>query len=355
MPLRTFSLAEALANRRSNKLHRWGKGEPDRQLDDPDLASNRIGKPYLATVGHPSTKVRPGSVYAVGSCFAREIEGALQSSGWTVLSLADALTDEIFHAEGRPEYGFINRYSAPAMALEFERGFGVITLGETELMNEVGDNLFFDPNFTNSLAPAPLEVCTRRRKLTAEVVRTVADADVVVLTLGLNEAWYDLEAGRYLNVMPRWNPREGSTRYEVHTLTVRENVEALERIYRLLKARAKRDLQLVITVSPVSLQTTFMPEDIVVANAEAKATLRAAAAEFCHAHADVSYFQSYEIVMNSELDSAFHPDRQHVRRKMVRHIVSIFTRDFVSSDKRSEGDPEGARVTEASAAKIGAA
>ncbi len=72
------------------------------------------------------------------------------------------------------------------------------------------------------------------------------------------------------------------------------------------------------------LQNTFTDQDIVVANAESKAVLRAAAGAFARRHDNVSYFPSYEMVTHSQPDFALRADRAHVEPEMVDHIMSSF-------------------------------
>jgi len=81
---------------------------------------------------------------------------------------------------------------------------------------------------------------------------------------------------------------------------------------------------MVVTVSPVPLQVTFSGKDIVVANMDSKATLRAAAAEFVRKHDNAHYFPSYEMVVYSHTKLAWRPDRLHVNKGMVGRIVSQF-------------------------------
>ncbi len=84
------------------------------------------------------------------------------------------------------------------------------------------------------------------------------------------------------------------------------------------------DFQFVVTVSPVPLQATFTDQDVIVANAESKAVLRAAAGAFARRHDNVSYFPSYEMVTHSHPDFALRPDRAHVEWAMVDRIMSSF-------------------------------
>lgn len=69
---------------------------------------------------------------------------------------------------------------------------------------------------------------------------------------------------------------------------------------------------------------TFSGQDVVVANERSKATLRAAADTFCTDNPGVRYFPSYELVRFSDTEVAWRPDRVHVQRRMVEHVVGNF-------------------------------
>ena len=110
-----------------------------------------------------------------------------------------------------------------------------------------------------------------------------------------------------------------------HRLTVTEMLEDLERIRTVIRDRL--GAQMVVTVSPVPLHTTFTPLDVRVANAESKGRIRAAVSEFVDRHPDVHYFHSYEMVVTAERQSDyFRDDGRHVHRHAVKFIVAEFLR-----------------------------
>ncbi|MFN3669553.1 MAG: GSCFA domain-containing protein [Brevundimonas sp.] len=101
-------------------------------------------------------------------------------------------------------------------------------------------------------------------------------------------------------------------------------LQSLEDIRRVLRGHGLPGARMVVTVSPVPLQSTFTTRDIVIANAESKATLLAAAQTFVRRHDEVDYFRSYEMVTFSNPKYARMPDRAHVRPEMVQRIVIRF-------------------------------
>ena len=75
-----------------------------------------------------------------------------------------------------------------------------------------------------------------------------------------------------------------------------EILEELEAIHALLSAHCLPDFKMLATVSPVPLQATFRPEDVMTANAYSKAVQRAALEAFVLRHNNVDYFPSFETV-----------------------------------------------------------
>jgi hypothetical protein len=151
-------------------------------------------------------------------------------------------------------------------------------------------------------------------------------ADVVVVTLGLIEAWRSPTTGNHYRAIPHPGVFE-ALRPEFHRLTVAEMVEDLERIRAVVVDRWGASL--VVTVSPVPLHTTFTALDVRVANTESKGRIRAAVSELIDRHPDVRYFHSYEMVVTAERQSDyFRDDGRHVERHAVRYIMSEFLRLF---------------------------
>lgn len=151
-------------------------------------------------------------------------------------------------------------------------------------------------------------------------------ADVIVVTLGLIEAWRHPATGNYFrqiphpDVFPQLKP-------EFVRLTTADMLDDLQVIRDVI--RAHTSAALVLTVSPVPLHATVTPLDVRVANVESKHRIRAAVSEFVEAYPDVHYFHSYEIVTTAERLSDFMlADGRHVSRPGVDYIVQQFVSTF---------------------------
>lgn len=166
-----------------------------------------------------------------------------------------------------------------------------------------------------------------QRRAIIDVHKRAAQADVIILTLGLVEAWFDKQTLSYLNIPP-WG-QFGSDRFELRVTDYTENRKSLQQLIELLRAACKPDLKVILTVSPVPLKETFSGQDIVVANAYSKSVLRAVAQDIALENPNTDYFPSYEMVTLAAPDAAWRVDRRHVRRDFVRLIVSSFLSSYV--------------------------
>lgn len=89
--------------------------------------------------------------------------------------------------------------------------------------------------------------------------------------------------------------------------------------------------RIILTVSPVPLQTTFSGQDCILAITQSKAVLRCAAEALASSFGRaVDYFPSFEIVQSGGL-AAFEDDFIHVRRDVVKRITQLLMDNSVSN------------------------
>ena len=169
-----------------------------------------------------------------------------------------------------------------------------------------------------------------------EVRAALEDADVLILTLGLSEVWYDTVTGE-----PLWRAVPGTVlrpqRHVFRVLTVAETIASLEEIHRL-REQFLPGLKIIFTVSPIRMRATFRSISAVTANSVSKAILRAALDEFLRAHpADLGrtyfYFPSYELVADVAREP-FTRDNRHVYRSVVDRTLALFTRFYTTLSPR---------------------
>jgi hypothetical protein len=159
----------------------------------------------------------------------------------------------------------------------------------------------------------------RRREINA-IYTDLQGAHALIVTLGLVECWLDLENQIYLNRMPDGRDlRNDPNRFDFRRLNAKESVDALRPAFDALVQSGLG--KIILTVSPVPLQTTFTGRDCVVANTYSKAALIVAADHLTSMfRGKVDYFPSFEIVMSGGV-SSFGTDNVHVHDHLVKRIT----------------------------------
>jgi hypothetical protein len=314
----------------SNPYRRWHSGASTQAGAAQQDASARIftGMADIKARYEGPRLCRQDGVFAIGSCFAREIEHHLSRHGARVLSLTEDMEEAACFGDtgGRPLGAFFHRFAPQAIWQDVARAFDAIPGWDesSTLIFRSGRGYYdFDQTWLET-SDASLEAVLERRRLAGVRGRRLEEAACVVITLGLIEAWRHRPTGLWCNKVHPYVLKRMGRDFEFHLTSYEEALESLEAIHALLSAHGRPGVQLVVTVSPVPLQVTFTDRDVVEANAESKAVLRAAAAAFVRRHANAHYFPSYEMVTFSEAKRAWKPDMVHVKSPMVNEVVSRF-------------------------------
>lgn len=302
----------AMARARANDLRRY---------PSPDRDGDRL-YPLASPTVTPSFRIGPGdTIFAIGSCFARNVEKALEGAGRRVLSrefdlgiIGETLEDGA---------NFFNKYSIHSVLNELRWALERPTFPGREALYEVGEDRFVDPQLGMARLDFPLEEVLAFRHRYLDAMAAVRDADVVILTLGYVETWWDRRLGLYLNVVPPAQlVKAEPDRFEFRVLSYRDVLEGLEDLYALLRRHRAKPLRMLVTVSPVPLLATFRDMDVLVANAYSKSVQRAALDEFLIGKEGVDYFPSYEFVTLSNPAVAWsRGDYRHVSPDVVTRIM----------------------------------
>jgi hypothetical protein len=322
-------LAQARANL-AKPCSRWHRNK--KMPDAADLARHRLSKGIVFPEATIDRRIDAGSgIFAIGSCFAREIEAVLIDMGLNVLSKAAGAISEA--ALGRR--GFPNRYNPFAMLNDVAFAFGVRQFDERSIIRVRRDeDLFMDLLSRPTGGMFDYAVTLQRRARLLDLFSRLKESTTVVITLGLIEAWFDKETGLYLNVSP--DIRDASSlypdRFEFRVLSYEDNLAALDEIYRILSDGIGKRLRVVVTVSPVPLTATYTGQDVLVANMHSKSVLRACADTWVAQHPEhITYFPSYEMAMLSDPDVVWREDRLHVQPDFVRHITGHFVQSCLAA------------------------
>ncbi|PLX70668.1 MAG: hypothetical protein C0602_03925 [Denitrovibrio sp.] len=326
MSIKEISFTEAMGTSKTNPNCNFHKGEPEKISSVENLASNRLRKEELSLHISPAFKIsKQNTIFTIGSCFARRIELAMFRQGMNVPAFKSAKENkEIFDT-----FRYLNKYNSYSMLYEIKWALGLEEMiPEKHLYRETEDS-WFDPQSVAVKITSFEEVLNRRKEL-LRLTRYIIDSDVVTVTLGLIEAWYDKELGIYLNSMPPVKMiMKNKDRFCLRLIDYNENLQNLEEIYQILCTHGKKDFNMLVTVSPVPLLRTFTNNDIITANLLSKSVLLTAAHTFVEKYDNVSYFPSYELATMSSRELIWENDLRHVSEKGANFIVGTFLENYL--------------------------
>lgn len=301
-----LSLAEVNKLRRINKQKARYPGQDDERVVD--------GLIYPTVT--PNFYITPGQkIFTVGSCFARNMERELGEYDVPTLRYAPPEGDSVSE-RGSTVFNEYNPGSIARRLLsaihhdtEFEKGIVKEGTGYSDL-------------YITGSQPCELEVVHKRRALMGDIYKELPGSDLLIITLGLIEAWYDLETGTYLNRAPASvairDPEGLGQRFELRVLDVQDSVDLLVPAFESVFAAGLK--RIMLTVSPVPLQFSFSGGDPVVANSYSKAVLRSVAQKLVTDFDRVDYFPSYEMV-TTYADNPFIHDNVHVKPEVVARVT----------------------------------
>ncbi len=296
---------------------------------------------YWRTAVSQTAPLEPGTMYTpkfpidkkmriatAGSCFAQHVGAALRKNDFNVID-AEALLPRVSDEVAR-KYGF-RLYSA--------RYGNVYTVRQMlQLLREANgefrpadaiwerDGKFFDalrPSVEPEGLPTASDVAEHREQH-LKAVRSVFDqADLVVFTLGLTEAWIDTKDGATYPTAPgtiagQFDP----SRYAFVNFTHAEVLADFETVRERLKAQ-NSNVKFLITVSPVPLTATASGNHVEVATCYSKATLRSVCGELVRKYPDVDYFPSFEIITSQKTRGAYY--EANLRSVSSRGVATAMT------------------------------
>jgi hypothetical protein len=325
------SAKEAHRNFEKNTASRWHKKDALPTQPDGRLAFQRLRRPLFTPEIAPGFKLHRGDkFFAIGSCFARGIEKALVAQKMEVLSAAPEFASLQTTGDELHGLGFTNKYNTFSIYNELRWALDPAAECPPESIVDLGDGRFCDPHITPMLPLANSEETWRRRSLIRMVNQRIAQCRVVIITLGLVEAWRDTETDTFINATPIGELfARCPNRYEFHVTDFARNFANLEEIHALVGRFGHPEVQFIVTVSPVPMMATFSTQDVVLANTYSKSLLRTVAQEWATAHENVHYFPSYEIVLNSEKAVTWEEDLRHVQGTVVNHIMNMFREHYL--------------------------
>jgi GSCFA family len=289
--------------------------------------------PIATPITQATFKIHPDEkIFCIGSCFAGELSQALHRLDYKVLSIFRDLPksasrkhfdDSMFY-----KYNVASIYNELSWALNpdtpYQHDYALI---------ETSTHGFQDCHLVGqSYSSDELEFAKIFREAFNLAFSKVKEADVMILTLGLSEVWFDKQTQLYLNIAVSPSLiRKHPQRFELHVFDYMQTLSFLNAIYDLLKTHLKPSFRLLITVSPIPLAATFRQQDVLIANTYSKALLRTAVEAFVIDKSNVNYFPSYEFVTLSNPLVVWDNDLRHVDNTFVEYIMGNVMAQFTDA------------------------
>jgi len=287
-----------------NKINRNYPGKQDSRYSD-----NFITPGFQPKFGIDMKRVN--SVFTIGSCFARYIEEVLEPMGISLPTKRFIAPKDEWRA--RPN-GLLNEFNPGSISQKI-----ISTLRKEKKPEET---IFKHADSYHDLllcggGGVSYERAVSRRQEIDSVYEDLINSEVVIITLGFIEAWYDNATKQWLNRMPPYNEDVEPNRFIFKRLDVDDVMSLLSVALSELDSLGKK---IILTVTPVPISMTFTNSDCIVANEFSKSVLRVCAERLRADFKNVDYYPSYEMARIPGL-VAYNDDNVHIKRPVVEKII----------------------------------
>lgn len=283
---------------------------------------------------------RETRILTAGSCFAQHVGRVLNTSGFSVIDtepMPDSCPVQMQRQYGYGLYSarYGNLYSVRQFLQLLQEAYGLFEPSEPVWER---DGRYYDA-LRPSIEPQGYEtarhVQTARKAHLRAVREAFEQAQVVIFTLGLTEAWEHIESGTVYPTAPGTIAHSmDNTTFAFRNFRTREISDDFAAVRALIKARSP-EVQFILTVSPVPLTATATTQHVLPATVYSKSVLRTVCGELYEDFNDVDYFPSYEIV-------ASHPGKAAFFEKNLRSVspagVERVMRCFLEAHDGKESD-----------------
>lgn len=196
----------------------------------------------------------------------------------------------------------------------------------SELFMKTEDDIWLHHDFHSSQwAGSQSELETNIKSHLMEVGAFLKEADLLVITLGTAYAYRHKASNMIIGNCHKL-PADQFIKELLHPDQIIKAMEPL--VQKLLMFR--RNLRIVLTVSPVRHTKDTLP-----LNQVSKSILRLVCHRLCEKYKHISYFPSYEIMVDELRDYRFYePDLIHPSKIAEDYIFNAFAKTYVASDSQ---------------------
>lgn len=284
----------------------------------------------ISTVWQPKFPIDPAQPIATaGSCFAQHISQALQARGYAWLDGEPApagLAAELLAAYNYGVFSFRtgNIYTVALL----KQWLQWAERGDASDEAWLGQGRCYDP-FRPNIEPEGFSCVAEMRAARRDTVRALAEvltkAEVFIFTLGLTEAWLNVEHGWVYPMCPGTVAGQfDADRHRFVNYHYRQIDDDLREVYALLQ-RFNPAIKLLLTVSPVPLTATASGRHVLVATTYSKSVLRAVAGALAEEFDAIDYFPSYELIASFPMRARFYQDNlRSVKQEGVDLVMQHF-------------------------------
>lgn len=271
-------------------------------------------------------------IATAGSCFAQEIAKAMRARKYNVLDveprppgILDKLANEYGYGLYSARHG--NIYTARHLLQLTQEALGILEISPRLYVLEKKGRYFdaFRPTVEPKGLPSAEEVVEQRYDHLSRFRSLLSQCDLFIFTLGLTEAWFHKHADIVYQIAPsRTSGTYDPDQNEFRNLRFSEIVSDML-AFRDLAKSVNPGMRFLLTVSPVPLVATAVPQHVLVSTVRSKSVLRAVAGELSESFDDIDYFPSFELLSTPFLGTGFFEEnKRSVKRTGVEAVMKSF-------------------------------
>ena len=281
---------------------------------------------------NPKWPIEGMRIATAGSCFAQEIAKAMRARNYNVLDvepkppgIPEQLANEYGYRLYSARHG--NIYTARHLLQLTQEALGGRQFEPSIYVIENGGRYYdaFRPKVEPAGLPSAEEVVEQRYDHLNRFRSLLSQCDLFIFTLGLTEAWFHKDADIVYQIAPgltsgSYDPGQNDFRNLRFSEIMSDMLE-----FRKLAKSANPAMRFLLTVSPVPLTATAVPQHVLVSTTRSKSTLRAVAGELSESFDDIDYFPSFELLSTPFLGTGFFEEnKRSVKRKGVEAVMRSF-------------------------------